>query len=810
MHAVTPVNVHVEGDWHGSRHGGSYVKKSTTPVNRGERQSARMRTCVTNKTKTLKTKPSQIPQPVVQPKQVVPVSSRSPSPNRDRWVPPPGRSTKLQKFSWQGSKGRLEINSTIDNIVSDDVGDEDSQTNEHDKQNQQSQIANVLKEQDEKLQNEIQTYEKRIQGLIENVGMLKERARNRLNQEQADQLREDINSSIRDLEQSQRTTTTTTANIYPSRLSQSSPPSRDNHRSASADEQRNYRATSKVSFKDDPLGERRRARSTTPVRGPIYLNPDRERLLISLSESEADISQITKQLSSVKDILIKLKLDDQPISFEVEQLRQHRNQLLHLIEQFEYSNNKLKDFIRHQYHLEAEHGIINEKNDTILTRIHELESENGQIRRLLLDRENDNIALQTELERIRTHAIGFDTMKTSLEQNRAHLQRELYAKEGEINRLQCGLRSLERDLQRSRHQCDNLHRSIRRTPMFPNVSSSTAPAVVAKTKGLTVEKLQAQLMDRDRQIEELEREIYADPNELLVDAQSEIVRLRTKLEHAERLVGEYKEQLHTQTLKASVDNSKTHLSEIDFEKMRVRLQKRLEELEPLPEYLRQAEMKNQELETRLLEQDRRLADQSSLIHELTSKMSSQNQIIDRINDSNYSFDDDYRGLQQKIDGLQRQMITLEEDNGNLLRNLSAKEEALRNAQSRLNAKSYELASMNKQISLTQTDIKAREDSFGSKERLFQQRVSDLEQQISKLRLECTQLKREKDEVERRYTSQLGELRDKLEQSNNNNRSMQNYVNSLKTTYASVFNDTLPPPFTTTSLTQFTKAPSIYP
>jgi hypothetical protein len=31
-------------------------------------------------------------------------------------------------------------------------------------------------------------------------------------------------------------------------------------------------------------------------------------------------------------------------------------------------------------------------------------------------------------------------MKTSLEHNRAHLQRELYAKEGEINRLQCVLR----------------------------------------------------------------------------------------------------------------------------------------------------------------------------------------------------------------------------------------------------------------------------------------------------------------------------------------------------------------------------------
>ncbi len=53
---------------------------------------------------------------------------------------------------------------------------------------------------------------------------------------------------------------------------------------------------------------RRRARSTTPIRGPLHLNPEREQLLISLSESEADIAQITKQLSSVKDILTKLKL----------------------------------------------------------------------------------------------------------------------------------------------------------------------------------------------------------------------------------------------------------------------------------------------------------------------------------------------------------------------------------------------------------------------------------------------------------------------------------------------------------------------
>jgi dynactin complex subunit len=121
-------------------------------------------------------------------------------------------------------------------------------------------------------------------------------------------------------------------------------------------------------------------------------------------------------------------------------LYQQRNELLHLIEQFERSNSKLQEFLRHQYHLEAEDGIISDKYDTLKTHIDILEQENQQLRRVLLDRENDNIALQTELERIRTHSVGFDTMKTSLEQNRAHLQRELYAKEGEINRLQCALR----------------------------------------------------------------------------------------------------------------------------------------------------------------------------------------------------------------------------------------------------------------------------------------------------------------------------------------------------------------------------------
>ena len=99
------------------------------------------------------------------------------------------------------------------------------------------------------------------------------------------------------------------------------------------------------------------------------------------------------------------------------------------------------------------------------------------------------------------------------------------------------------------------------------------------------------------------------------------------------------------------------------------------------------------------------------------------------------------------------------------------------------------------------------------ERFFQQRTTDLEHQVTRIRQEYAQLKREKDELERRYASQLGDLRDKLEESNNNNRSMQNYVNSLKTTYASVFNDPLPASMGTSPFARFTTTattPSLFP
>jgi hypothetical protein len=69
----------------------------------------------------------------------------------------------------------LEINPVLETLVNDVVDDESNQSTERDKQNFQNHLTNISTEQNEKLLEEIHSYEKRIQGLIEGVGMLKER-----------------------------------------------------------------------------------------------------------------------------------------------------------------------------------------------------------------------------------------------------------------------------------------------------------------------------------------------------------------------------------------------------------------------------------------------------------------------------------------------------------------------------------------------------------------------------------------------------------------------------------------------------------
>ncbi|CAF5063755.1 unnamed protein product, partial [Rotaria sp. Silwood1] len=133
----------------------------------------------------------------------------------------------------------------------------------------------------------------------------------------------------------------------------------------------------------------------------------------------------------------------------------------------------------------------------------------------------------------------------------------------------------------------------------------------------------------------------------------------------QQLLNKYRAELQTETFKASANHSKNHLSELELEKVRNRLQKRIEELEPLPELLKQAEIERETLQNNIDELRKRLSLQSNFLTPI--------QLNDRNNCYRFSSDDDIQTLQGKI-------ISLEEENKKLLKMFNTKEEELRNVQ----------------------------------------------------------------------------------------------------------------------------------
>lgn len=107
--------------------------------------------------------------------------------------------------------------------------------------------------------------------------------------------------------------------------------------------------------------------------------------------------------------------------------------------------------------------------------------------------------------------------------------------------------------------------------------------------------MQADLANRDEEIRRLKTQMANG------DTSGEIERWKTRAEEAERLVDECKAQLHTETLKSSANNSRHHLSQLDLEEKRTRLQNRLDDLKNLPELLKQEEMKNEHLQKKIRE-----------------------------------------------------------------------------------------------------------------------------------------------------------------------------------------------------------------
>uniref|UniRef100_A0A8D1SHU8 Outer dense fiber protein 2 n=1 Tax=Sus scrofa TaxID=9823 RepID=A0A8D1SHU8_PIG len=149
-------------------------------------------------------------------------------------------------------------------------------------------------------------------------------------------------------------------------------------------------------------------------------------------------------------------------------------------------------------------------------------------------------------------------------------------------------------------------------------------------------------------------------------------------------------------------------------------------------------------------------------------------------------------LSLKVDELERKLEATSAQNIEFLQVIAKREEAIHQSQLRLEEKTRECGSLARQLESAIEDarrqVEQTKEHAISKERAAQNKILDLETQLSRTKTELSQLRRSRDDADRRYQSRLQDLKDRLEQSESTNRSMQNYVQFLKSSYANVFGD----------------------
>ncbi|XP_041908245.1 outer dense fiber protein 2 isoform X2 [Corvus kubaryi] len=289
----------------------------------------------------------------------------------------------------------------------------------------------------------------------------------------------------------------------------------------------------------------------------------------------------------------------------------------------------------------------------------------------------------------------------------------------------------------------------------------------------------------------------------LNQAQTELQQLQNSVRSYEGLIENYTAQ--AQKARKEADELAARLEKCERENKTIRdemnkelettrqnFQTQLAELEKLPEILKYTETQLAECHQQLMCYEKKNTDLCAMIADLRQLIDLQGDKMEMTRERYQSAQEEKKQLTLKVEELERKLESTSAQNIEFLQVIAKREESIHQCQLRLEEKSRECSSLARQLEVAIEDAKrqveqARERAV-SRERAAQSKMLDLETQLSRNKTELNQLRRSKEDAERRYESRLQDLRDRLEQSESTNRSMQNYVQFLKSSYDNVFRE----------------------
>ncbi|XP_074507739.1 protein BCAP-like isoform X2 [Sebastes fasciatus] len=586
------------------------------------------------------------------------------------------------------------------------------------------------------------------------------------------------------------------------------------------------------------LGRRSRAHNGLHTRTPeadISCHGDfahgKNPFLKTLMDAEAAANSAAIQLVSFKDAMEDEFAGSRQSSVDKSRIRRQRELLLEKLEDFRRTNKSVRQKLKQLQGAEVDRIDADHQTDVLLKRITQAESENERLKRNLSETESKVEELMDQRREEQENIKSTVHVTKSVEAARAHLQGQLRNKEAENNRLTVQLRTVERTLTEQKLEISDLKESIASsTEKAAQDKESLKKATRAQKQRAerfeaAIEKCYAQLREKDAQLatarlekdsrrRQKERETEEKDKlevhiELLKSQIAEVTaRLRMEkdeLSAANEIVMQRVEKLIAENGDLTVNNATLKVSVAQLEQQLADCESALiEEKIVSQETKHQAGQSQYQVSELQAELDDLRIKYANLLREIektqdgkdieVEKMESQTKLLRSSVEMKESIHDANLQLHEQVNSLQKKMDELQQENLELVRRLAAQEGGLGYSNRQLDQRSSECQALNRQLEAALSDVKQQvykvKDKAVAREDALQTKIVALEAEKSRRDNELKLLRQSKLTAEKQFEVRLKDLQLSLDQSESHKQSIQNYVDFLKNSYKTMFDEGL--------------------
>jgi len=288
-----------------------------------------------------------------------------------------------------------------------------------------------------------------------------------------------------------------------------------------------------------------------------------------------------------------------------------------------------------------------------------------------------------------------------------------------------------------------------------------------------------ELKNTKLELEEIKQELRR-KNIECKDNEDELIKNKLELEQVMRSL----ERLERSSQRMREEGSD------EIERVKNEMLEKLKQLQPLPQILKETELKLRDAEDRLQLYEEKNLEKNRLIDTLTNKVEDDLDETQQTNLKLSQLTNEKRALDAQL-----QLVSCElQDKNNKVKygekELFEKDEIITNLEVKLSSAFKERDSYRRQLDSAfqefRNKIENEKDKSLTRENALQSKLISLESDLTRVKSENLEIKRSKDDAVRKWQMRFDDVREQLDQSEKSITSMRSYVDFLKSSYNQVF------------------------